>query len=111
VSYPKEMLERMVADQKAATIRRAKVLIKENYSDEGPRLLSMEQLEKRLVNQECKCALCEKELGMGQWVVDHCHKQGHVRGLLCRSCDSWLGKNERMVAVVAAYIAKEPIDD
>ncbi|MBK8191433.1 MAG: endonuclease VII domain-containing protein [Vampirovibrionales bacterium] len=40
-------------------------------------------------------------------VVDHCHKTGNVRGLLCMNCNQWLGKfkdNVDFLASAAMYI-------
>jgi hypothetical protein len=41
-----------------------------------------------LVTQKCVCAICG---GSKALVVDHCHSLGHVRGLLCRACNTGLG--------------------
>jgi len=43
--------------------------------------------------QRGRCAICKRtEAQIGQRLfVDHCHKTGRVRGLLCRTCNSGLG--------------------
>lgn len=46
-------------------------------------------------NQEGKCKICgiaAKDAMWGVLVVDHCHKTGKIRGLLCNSCNVGLGK-------------------
>ena len=43
-----------------------------------------------LVAQNGKCAIC-KEISKKTLAVDHCHKTGQIRGLLCRACNSMLG--------------------
>jgi len=48
-------------------------------------------------SQDGKCAICgdnESRIMRGQKMalaVDHCHKGGHVRGLLCSGCNTGLG--------------------
>lgn len=37
------------------------------------------------------CAICKKSSGTKPLFVDHCHKTGKVRGLLCGSCNSAIG--------------------
>lgn len=57
-------------------------------------------IEAMLIAQNGKCAICEDELhllsrGRGdrqRACVDHNHKTGQVRGLLCRVCNAALGK-------------------
>jgi hypothetical protein len=46
-------------------------------------LIGKPQWESLLERQNNKCALCDRN----PEVVDHCHKQGIVRGLLCNACN------------------------
>jgi len=41
------------------------------------------------------CALCRRRNGKKHLVVDHCHKTGKVRGLLCGGCNTALGYHEK----------------
>lgn len=41
--------------------------------------------------QDGNCLVCEEREAE---VVDHCHKTGRVRGLLCRACNTMLGMIE-----------------
>jgi hypothetical protein len=60
--------------------------------------LSPRDYEKILAKQDNKCALCGIndvdyfEKYRQKFCIDHCHKTGEVRGLLCRTCNSGLGK-------------------
>jgi Recombination endonuclease VII len=69
--------------------------------------------------QEEQCAICSGTLpppGSGSGVklgchVDHCHKTGEVRGLLCCTCNSLLGKARDSPAILqraAAYLTRKP---
>lgn len=56
--------------------------------------LTVKQYELMLVGQGDCCALCgsaDPEHWSGQFQVDHCHKTGRVRGLLCARCNGGLG--------------------
>ena len=55
-----------------------------------------------LRGQADACAICR--VTNGDWVVDHDHARGHVRGILCRQCNIGLGafKDDPTVAVNAA---------
>lgn len=44
--------------------------------------------------QGWKCAVCQLPCDEEKAVLDHCHKGGHVRAVLHRSCNSLLGKCE-----------------
>lgn len=71
--------------------------IKRNYG------LPIEEYNKLLTEQQCKCAICGKQhdpsLKRGRLYVDHDHKgakarsgkRTKVRGLLCSACNSALG--------------------
>ena len=45
--------------------------------------------------QNGKCLICKKEGGKSKHeklCVDHCHKTDKVRGLLCMTCNTAIGK-------------------
>lgn len=57
--------------------------------------ISLEVYEHMLEEQDHKCKICgstDPKHNSGNFVVDHCHAQGHVRGLLCGECNLMLGK-------------------
>lgn len=50
-----------------------------------------------LQEQNNKCAMCDRDKGLfkTKLCVDHDHKTGKIRGLLCRSCNALIGRFER----------------
>jgi hypothetical protein len=58
--------------------------------------LELEDYYQMVVEQDNKCYLCGEEPSdvYGRLVVDHCHKTGKVRKLLCRMCNIHLSKIE-----------------
>lgn len=65
-------------------------------------------------HQDYKCAICRAdELNFKNGMaVDHCHKTGEVRGLLCWKCNRALGKFEDSVEKItraAAYVTTPPV--
>lgn len=70
--------------------------------------LSQSDFQILLTYQKSKCAIC-KEVFQKTPHVDHCHKTGKVRGLLCTLCNTSLGGFKdspvRLLAA-AAYIQK-----
>ena len=71
-----------------------------------------------LVNQKGVCAICkqpetqiDKRTGnVKQLAVDHCHKTGKVRGLLCVHCNHGLGKfkdNVDLLKTAIIYLENE----
>lgn len=61
--------------------------------------------------QDGRCAICEQPAPL--LVVDHCHKTGSVRGLLCRPCNLSLGylRDDSYSAVSAAKYLMKVIRD
>ena len=55
----------------------------------GITIVEYELMEKK---QNCRCAICGKKQSGKKLAVDHCHKTGRVRGLLCGNCNSGIGK-------------------
>lgn len=73
------------------TTRNRLYYLKLNYG------LSPEQFAEMLAAQNGVCALCDKpQVGVRKnkqtLQVDHCHKTGRVRGLLCNECNTALGR-------------------
>lgn len=64
--------------------KRRNSMYKGNYG------ITLDQYEEMVKIQEGKCLLCDK-VPKGRLCIDHCHKNGRIRGLLCRSCNGALG--------------------
>lgn len=62
--------------------------------------LSVEDYEKILKYQQGVCYICQREPGKLRLSVDHCHKTGLIRGLLCMRCNKGIAyfedKRERL---------------
>ena len=52
--------------------------------------ISQKDFDVLLEEQDYKCAICTKELSE-KFTVDHSHKTGKVRGLLCYKCNNGIG--------------------
>jgi hypothetical protein len=64
-----------------------------------------------LALQYGSCAICAttKPGTRGTWRVDHDHKTGQVRGLLCDRCNrgiSWLQEDPDILMAAARYVMK-----
>ena len=56
-------------------------------------------LYNRKLNMTCEC--CGKtETRLKGMQIDHCHKHGHVRGVVCKSCNQIFGRIENNKHVV-----------
>lgn len=79
--------------------------LKHNYG------ITLQDYELILVNQGGKCACCGKtpEIQKYRLAVDHNHKTGKIRGLLCRNCNVSLGlvkENKDTLLNMIAYLEK-----
>ncbi len=78
--------------------------------------ISVEQYEEMLKNQDGHCACCSAITGNKKFkylCVDHDHKTGAIRGLLCQHCNQALGqigdspdRAERLAAYLRFYSQK-----
>ena len=80
--------------------------------------LTFEEFSKYWTLQNGKCAGCKEELAHPKIKemrtglkpeVDHCHKTGKVRGLLCRRCNDFLGKvqdNQALLHALQEYLKR-----
>lgn len=72
--------------------------------------ISLKDYKSLLVKQNEKCAICstsDPQGPTGMFVVDHCHKTGIVRGLLCNHCNTGIGKlhdDPALLRKAATYI-------
>lgn len=55
--------------------------------------LTSQEYDKLLLSQNNSCAICNKNQDEFSYflVVDHCHKTGKIRGLLCKKCNLGIG--------------------
>jgi hypothetical protein len=65
--------------------------------------LTAEQFTQMIQDQSSQCLICKTV--PRRLVVDHDHKTGEVRGLLCDACNLMLGKARDSVKVLQAAIA------
>lgn len=71
--------------------------------------LSLLDYSKLFDKQKGLCALCNKPESRkdGRLMsVDHDHKSGKIRGLLCNGCNARLGWYENHAMIIASYLAK-----
>lgn len=55
--------------------------------------ISVQEVLDMLEKQDNKCAICAEEfLERRHTVVDHCHRTGKFRGMLCRKCNVGIGQ-------------------
>lgn len=71
--------------------------------------ISKDEFYVMLKSQHGCCKICQKVLkrGPGGASVDHCHKTGYVRGILCQKCNAGLGMFEdtpEFLIAAAAYL-------
>lgn len=48
-----------------------------------------------LLNSITHCEICDIEFTTNRKVIDHCHKDKHIRGILCDPCNTTLGHLEK----------------
>lgn len=78
--------------------------------------ITVEQYESMLAAQNGVCAICFRgPTGVRPLHVDHCHRTGKVRGLLCHQCNWYLGTldkdPETLVRLSVYACAGQPIKE
>jgi hypothetical protein len=71
--------------------------------------LTQAEYDDLLSSQGACCAVCKLDTPGRKrtWSIDHCHKTGRVRGLLCNHCNSALGHardNPSILRALASYL-------
>lgn len=70
--------------------------------------LQQQDLHDMLEAQQGRCAICDKSIDLSA-SIDHCHKTGVVRGLLCGMCNRAIGQLLDCPTIIrraASYIEK-----
>lgn len=67
--------------------------------------ITLEQWWNKFMEQDCCCAICKRHYSVFKMLlsVDHCHKTGKVRGLLCGSCNYTLAGLEVVPNIIESY--------
>lgn len=86
--------------EKAALVDRRKRL-RQKYN------LTIAEADALLAANEGRCLICNDAEAVA---IDHCHRTGKVRGGLCLSCNTFLGRVEANPAIVARMAAYAGID-
>jgi len=63
--------------------------------------ITAEQVEDMRSRQNGRCAICECKTT--RLFVDHCHTKGHVRALLCQTCNTFLGWYEKKADAILRF--------
>ncbi len=67
--------------------------------------VSQEQYDSMFENQKGCCAICNQTLDQSKnTCVDHCHKTGKVRGLLCANCNFGIGHLKDSIPLIESAI-------
>ena len=88
---PQEQIEDEIARSRRWALAHVESMragrLRRNYN------LTPQDVEQMLADQGNSCRLCQIQFtDKKKYKIDHCHKSGAVRGLLCNSCNTALGK-------------------
>lgn len=83
----------------------AKTYIKNNYLKVFAKKYSTTEMSIKAILEKDKCDICGcKPNAIKRHNIDHCHKTGSVRGLLCDSCNTGIGKFKDDTSLLANAI-------
>jgi len=69
--------------------------------------MTLGQFHAMMAEQNGRCAICDQEFGVGRRLgpnVDHNHRTGKVRSLLCVGCNAGLGNFKESIQVMRLAI-------
>lgn len=68
--------------------------------------ITVEDYDNMFINQNECCAICKQHQSKFKirLAVDHCHKTGKIRGLLCGKCNTHLGYYENQKENIKNYL-------
>lgn len=88
--------------------RQKHLLMKREYALKGTYGITSRQYDQMLRVQGNKCAVCGSDNPQSRrtkrFFVDHDHKTGKIRGLLCHKCNLGLGLLEDVLTKAIAYL-------
>jgi phage FluMu protein Com len=84
-----------ISNPKAASKNDKRKHLKQKYG------LSINDVEAMRATQDGKCEICERSTQ--RLFVDHCHTKGHVRSLLCQTCNTFLGWYEKKADTILRF--------
>lgn len=78
----------------------------------GPKVpkLSDEEYEAMLIHQTNGCAICHRPPKTRRLNIDHDHKTGKIRGLLCHRCNRglvWFGDKPYLLRAAVWYLERQ----
>lgn len=69
--------------------------------------ITVEDYERLFKKQRGRCAICRRPCEKFRMPVDHCHRTGRVRGLLCTYCNTrlaWIEEAPNRLSKIVAYL-------
>lgn len=67
--------------------------------------MTFEDYQKKVEEQNGLCAICGNPPGKKSLAVDHCHKTGQIRGLLCGGCNIGIGHLKDSIELLKKALA------
>ena len=109
--YRKENIETIKKNEEAGNKKRG--YTKRFHEVLRARNLTKEQFDKMVKTQKNKCAICRehetckdsKRPGIRRLSIDHCHKTGKTRGLLCQKCNIFIAYAKESYEILANAIS------
>ena len=75
--------------------------------------IAPEEFARMVAQQDNQCAICRWDMGTSKdRHVDHCHRTGRVRALLCSRCNTTIGQTEddpALLRAMADYLERHAV--